>query len=69
MTAVGDMQAALERSGEYESYNAQFCKRLSDYMAIMFKFQVRPMRTGARARRPLGADQTALSNAVGSAPR
>lgn len=40
--AVGDMQAAMERSGEYESYNAQFCKRLSDYMAILFKFQVRP---------------------------
>lgn len=42
--AVGDMQAAMERSGEYQSYNAQFCKRLSDYMAIMFKFQVRRPR-------------------------
>lgn len=35
------MQAAMERSGEYESYNAQFCQRLSDYLAIMIKFQVR----------------------------
>jgi hypothetical protein len=35
------MAAAIERMREYETHNAQFCKRVSDYLTIMIKFQVR----------------------------
>lgn len=39
-TAVGDMAAAIERISEYQTHNAQFCKRISDFLFIMVKFQV-----------------------------
>ncbi|GAA5913162.1 hypothetical protein JCM6882_005804 [Rhodosporidiobolus microsporus] len=39
-TAVGDMAAASERLGEYHAKANQFCKRVFDFLSIMFKFQV-----------------------------
>ncbi|GJJ09890.1 hypothetical protein Clacol_004114 [Clathrus columnatus] len=33
------MAMAVERSGEYKTYNNQFCKRLHDYFEIMFGVQ------------------------------
>ncbi|BGP14101.1 hypothetical protein JCM10213_002398 [Rhodosporidiobolus nylandii] len=39
-TAVGDMAAASERVGEYRAKASQFCKRVFDFLSIMFKFQV-----------------------------
>jgi len=52
-TPVGDMAAASERVGEYRTKAAQFCKRVFDFLAIMFKFQVDQLlnhkpATGAR---------------------
>lgn len=38
-TAVGDMAAANERFGEYHRYSSQFCKRVFDFLAVMFKYQ------------------------------
>lgn len=38
--AVGDMAAASERVGEYRAKAQQFSKRIFDFLAIMFKFQV-----------------------------
>jgi hypothetical protein len=35
------MAASMERLGEYRTHNGQFCKRLLDFLSIMFKFQVR----------------------------
>lgn len=35
------MIAASERVEEYRLKASQFCKRLFDFLAIMFKFQVR----------------------------
>jgi exocyst complex component 1 len=35
------MAATMERLEEYRTYNAQFCKRLYDYLCIMFTAQVR----------------------------
>lgn len=40
LAAVGDMAAAIERMQEYQTHNAQFTKRIFDYLFIMFKFQV-----------------------------
>lgn len=34
------MTATIERTQEYETNNRQFCSRLSEYLLIMFKFQV-----------------------------
>lgn len=34
------MAATIERTQEYETNNRQFCSRLSEYLLIMFKFQV-----------------------------
>ncbi|KAL8293183.1 hypothetical protein RQP46_000877 [Phenoliferia psychrophenolica] len=39
-TSVGDMAAASERVGEYRTKASQFCKRIFDFLAIMFKYQV-----------------------------
>ncbi|KAK4704899.1 exocyst complex component 1, partial [Phenoliferia sp. Uapishka_3] len=39
-TSVGDMAAASERVGEYRTKAGSFCKRIFDFLAIMFKFQV-----------------------------
>ncbi|GAA6059402.1 hypothetical protein JCM10212_003634 [Sporobolomyces blumeae] len=39
-TAVGDMAAASERVGEYRTKASQFCKRIFDFLSIMFKFQI-----------------------------
>ncbi|GAA5834785.1 hypothetical protein JCM3766R1_003238 [Sporobolomyces carnicolor] len=39
-TAVGDMAAASERVGEYRTKADQFCKRILDFLSIMFKFQI-----------------------------
>ena len=35
-----DMAATIERLDEYRMHNTQFCKRLYDYMCIMFTTQV-----------------------------
>jgi len=35
-----DMAAGMERLSEYRTYNSQFCKRISDYLSIMFTAQV-----------------------------
>ena len=35
------MAAANERVGEYQRYSTQFCKRLFDFLAVIFRFQVR----------------------------
>lgn len=40
-TEVGEMAAASERVEEYRTRAAQFCQRVYDYLAIMFKVQVR----------------------------
>lgn len=38
-----DMAATMERLDEYKKYNAQFCKRILDYLSIMFTAQVRTL--------------------------
>lgn len=35
-----DMAATMERLDEYRTHNAQFCKRLLDFLTIMFTAQV-----------------------------
>ena len=35
-----DMAAGIERLSEYRTYNSQFCKRVFDYLSIMFTAQV-----------------------------
>lgn len=35
-----DMAAGMERLSEYKTYNSQFCKRVCDYLSIMFTAQV-----------------------------
>ena len=35
-----DMAAGMERLSEYRTYNSQFCKRIYDYLSIMFTAQV-----------------------------
>ena len=37
---VADMAATMERLDEYRTYNAQFCKRLYDFLSIMCTAQV-----------------------------
>lgn len=37
---VIDMAATMERLTEYQIFNAQFCKRLYDFLSIMFVAQV-----------------------------
>lgn len=37
---VTDMAATMERLDEYRTYNAQFCKRLFDFLKIMCDAQV-----------------------------
>ncbi|KDQ19898.1 hypothetical protein BOTBODRAFT_27319 [Botryobasidium botryosum FD-172 SS1] len=34
-----EMSATMERFNEYRTHNSQFCKRLFDFLSIMFKFQ------------------------------
>ncbi|KAF9785840.1 exocyst complex component sec3 subunit [Thelephora terrestris] len=34
-----DMAAGMERLSEYKTYNSQFCKRIFDYLSIMFTAQ------------------------------
>jgi hypothetical protein len=34
------MAATMERLDEYRTYNAQFCKRIFDYLSIMIIAQV-----------------------------
>ncbi len=34
------MAATMERLEEYRTYNTQFCKRLYDFLSIMFTAQV-----------------------------
>lgn len=46
-TAVGDMAAASEHVGEYRTKAGSFCKRIFDFLCIMFKFQVRVARSRA----------------------
>lgn len=36
-----DMAATMERLDEYRTHNAQFCKRVLDYLSVMFQAQVR----------------------------
>lgn len=44
-----DMAATMERLDEYKKYNAQFCKRILDYLSIMFTAQVhRSLQTHMR---------------------
>jgi exocyst complex component 1 len=35
-----DMAATMERLNEYRTYNTQFCKRMFDFLSIMFVAQV-----------------------------
>ena len=35
-----DMAAGMERLSEYRTHNSQFCKRIFDYLSIMFTAQV-----------------------------
>ena len=44
--AMGEMSAASERVEEYRFKASQFCKRLFDFLAIMFKFQVDQLTNG-----------------------
>jgi hypothetical protein len=37
---IPDMAAGMERLSEYRTYNSQFCKRIFDYLSIMFTAQV-----------------------------
>ena len=46
---VVDMAATMERLQEYRTHNSQFCKRLFDFLSIMFTAQVsRILRTLAK---------------------
>lgn len=36
-----EMAATMERLQEYRTYNSQFCKRVFDFLSIMFTAQVR----------------------------
>lgn len=47
------MAATTERTQEYETHNRQFCSRLSEYLLIMFKFQVRYASVALAAERML----------------
>lgn len=38
-TCIADMAATMERLDEYRGYNAQFCKRILDYLSIVFSAQ------------------------------
>ena len=38
--SLPDMAAGMERLSEYRTYNSQFCKRIFDYLSIMFTAQV-----------------------------
>ncbi len=40
-----DMAATMERLEEYRMHNTQFCKRLYDYLCIMFTAQVRTIHS------------------------
>ena len=40
-----DMAAGMERLSEYKTYNSQFCKRIFDYLSIMFTAQVSDIPT------------------------
>lgn len=40
MNSATDMAATMERLEEYRTHNAQFCKRLYDFLSIMFTAQV-----------------------------
>lgn len=40
LAAVGDMAVASEHLEEYRAKASQFSKRIFDFLAIMFKFQV-----------------------------
>lgn len=42
-TLFPDMAAGMERLLEYKTYNSQFCKRIFDYLSIMFTAQVRSL--------------------------
>lgn len=46
------MAATMERLDEYRTHNAQFCKRLNDYLSIMFTAQVCHIRCPQRQRSP-----------------
>lgn len=35
-----DMAAGMERLSEYKTYNSQFCRRVFDFLSIMFTAQV-----------------------------
>jgi hypothetical protein len=35
-----DMAATMERLQEYKTHNSQFCKRIFDFLSIMFTAQV-----------------------------
>jgi len=37
---IPDMAAGMERLSEYRTHNSQFCKRIFDYLSIMFTAQV-----------------------------
>lgn len=40
--ARADMAATMERLQEYRTHNSQFCKRIHDFLTIMFTAQVFP---------------------------
>lgn len=39
--AIGDMAAASERGDDYLRSSSQFCKRLLDFLPVVFQSQVR----------------------------
>lgn len=48
VVTISDMAATMERLEEYRTHNIQFCKRLYDYLCIMFTTQVRANSPNAR---------------------
>lgn len=46
---IVDMAATMERLHEYQTFNAQFCKRLFDFLSIMFVAQVGILRLGNKS--------------------
>jgi exocyst complex component 1 len=38
--AISDMAATMERLGEYQTHNSQFCRRLLDYLSMKFNAEV-----------------------------
>jgi hypothetical protein len=59
------MAATMERLVEYRTHNAQFCKRMLDFLSIMFTAQVRSVCVFERRSYPLLQSRILLGDGDG----